>query len=208
MTDKITTPELLLTPKNPPPKTPTMADLRRTASDPPLLSLAEFKADLQRKARLTLPIPEATLADWFERQREFQEERVRRFWFAMDKALNGDRPLGNSKDERWGPYWLLDARYRYADTTVDLLRARRHVLVCPATGVPTVTPSEWAAALSVEEAPEDLSEWYESLSLRGTLEEPRCDNAWWRYSEKVNQASIEQAAATLAENHRREAGDE
>lgn len=199
------TAELLLMPNKPGkrPKNLAATLLKRNPDGHGSMSFTEFREKQRSLAMETTVLSEDLLrGEWYARQLDFQSEKVATIMAAMDGALNGPHPLLNSKDPRWPAYWLADARYRYADRGLAKLKAQGHVLCCPVNGLPGVTAAEWADAMGRAVPREGPSRWYESLSLRGRLDDPPYDTTWYWMSEKASQGRLEDEGKRLWERHR------
>jgi hypothetical protein len=114
-------------------------------------------------------------------------------------------------DERWPQVWLIDARLRYADYTVQLLERRGHVLVCPLhgiKGIPVCSNDDCAGCAddhivctAIHDEGKACNPW-EALSNRGLLTGEGA-TAWARYCEKCQiEAGIKAEAERLAYNWR------
>lgn len=136
-------------------------------------SLAALMA-AQRETAATVPaeivaaLP-AMLAQQLAAERDLRDRLAAAF---EDGVAKGDAGGWKWSDARWEKVWTLDARLMYADTTVQLIEDRGHVMVCPNHGVRGV----------------DIDQrWWEPLSLLGTLPDGGGAMAWTRYCERCSQ---------------------
>lgn len=147
------------------------------------MSLADLMESQRRQAE---KIPAAVLdrlTEWFDAQvaaeTELRDKLAATFQQNVDRA---DDEKWQPDDSRWPKVWELSARAMYADITIEMLGKRGHILVCPNHGV---------RGADVEQ------QWWEPLSLRGTLVDGDGAMAWTRYCERCSKSGW--IAARVAE---------
>lgn len=110
------------------------------------------------------------LAEWFEAQKaaelDLRDRLASTFQQNLDRA---DDEKWRPNDSRWLKVWELNARAMYADETFWMLENKQHIVVCPNHGIRGV---------------EVDAQWWEPLSLRGTLDGGDGAMAWTRYCER------------------------
>lgn len=168
-------------------KTP-VAEVRDPLAPPGYPDLAALKAE-QRAQAEAVEVTAEQLAAWYAAQCAEEWQQAVRKRAALD--INGAR-LTTAEDPRWRRWYLDRAVLEYRCATLEQLRVRGHVVVCPNHGIVGAT---------IEAAPA----WFEGLSLRGLLT-GEGTLAWTRYCvDCAMSGPIQQAADVLWHNWHREA---